>query len=380
MRILLYYFSELGGLGGVNEVVRTLASGFVEAGCPTGILEMGKNRRPRRFIEENIPVWTMTESANLDVRRPRSWASALRSMGQLLDVIRKFRPNIVNVHYPTSQLVPAIFASYLMPRWRLVVTVHNSDLRIAPVNAPYVQKMQKRLFRRADGVSAVGRGLLKDAERLYPCIAGKGVAIFNGVNPEWFEEVKNVSCERRYLLFAGRLEAVKGVDLLLQSWRKIESEFPRVELWLAGDGSDRSWLVDKAESLRLDSVRFLGTKKAGELKKLYQGADAVVLPSRREGLPMTLIEAGASGAIRIASRIPGNVETIEDGKTGFLVKPESAEALAKCIGTVLRLDERTRGDIKQATRDSMLRDFSRDAMISGYLHYFERIRANPGFV
>lgn len=374
MKILQFHFMELGSLGGVDVVVATLAERFTACGHPTGIAEITKGFKEVRRLPSGTPVWGVTVSSNPTLRRPRSWASFARSTAQFMKVIWAFKPDIVHVHFPLSQCLPVVGASYMPRSWRLVVTVHNSDIRIAPLENPAVRNWQDRLFRRADAVTAVNQALLDDAMNLFPSITRKGHVIVNGVGPQWFRALQPVSNGNDYLLFAGRLSHVKGADLLLKAWGGIHKSFPRTELWLAGEGDERSNLEKLAGNLGITgSTKFIGRQSHEQLISLYGHARAVVLPSRREGLPLSLLEAGAAGAICVGSRTPGIPEIIQDGVTGYLVGTESVEELGMGMKKVLSLSPQALGQMRQASQ-TMIRDrFSERQMVSQYLQLFESL-------
>jgi glycosyltransferase EpsD len=86
-------------------------------------------------------------------------------------------------------------------------------------------------------------------------------------------------------------------------------------------------------------VHFLGYRR--DIEKLLKNADVFVFPSYREGLPVSLMEAMASGIPMVASKVRGNVDLIEDGVNGFLCDPDDAEDFAKKISLVLNDNQLT---------------------------------------
>lgn len=376
MRILLFHFAELGGLGGVDVVVSTLARQFRQAGHEAGIIEIGKSFQPKSFTLDGTPVWRVIAPSEPTIRRPRSWASFVRTTAQFMSVVHEFHPDVVNVHFPLSQCLPIVGAHWLPHRWRLVVTLHNSDIRVAPFKDPAIVPWQDRIFDRADAVTAVNRALLEDAIALYPSIRSVGKVITNGVGEQWFRPLVGSANERGYVFFAGRLAHVKGVDILLKAWSHVHPDFPKTDLLLAGDGEDRESLKSLACELGIeDSVQFLGRKNHEELAGLYQHAQAVVLPSRREGLPLSLLEAGAAGAICIGSRTPGIPEIIQDGTTGYLTDTESVEDLSAGIKKALSLSASAQTQMKRAAQEAVRNRFSEQNMVGNYLKLFQSVKA-----
>ena len=378
MRVLLFHFAELGGLGGVEVVVVTLAEALAERGFSSAIVEIAPKRKPLRTLNTGIPVWTVPASSYPRLWRPRSWASFLRSTLQFQEILEDFNPEIVHVHYPIAQCFPVVGASFLPHRWKLVVTVHNSDIRVSPFEAPPLKIWQPKLFQRADALTAVSQALLDDAIEVYGSSIRNARVVHNGVGQQWFEGSLQPDKVVDYILFVGRLHPVKGVDLLLNSWKEVSPLFPKTSLWIVGDGPARQNLETLAGNLGIShKVCFLGPKSFQELPSLYRNSRAVVLPSRREGLPVSLLEAGACGAICIGTRTPGIPEVIEEGVTGYMVHVESTEELSDSLSRVLQLAPEQAAQMRRAARDRIAREFSIKRMIDRYLETYRDSTRSP---
>jgi glycosyltransferase involved in cell wall biosynthesis len=288
--------------------------------------------------------------------------------------LRQFRPDIVHVHYPAAQCLPVVGASQFPRNWKLIVTVHNSDIRVSPFQEPRLRTWQARLFAYADTLTAVSQSLLDDAAELYPNFRRKAQVVHNGVGTRWFQLSLNQETTGGFVLYAGRLHTVKGVDLLLTAWKTVSARCPGTELWIVGDGPQRQNLEDLAARLKLPGVRFLGAKSTDELPTFYRDARVVVLPSRREGLPISLLEAGACGAICVGSRTPGIPEIIEEGITGYLVPVESVEEIAEAVSRVLELPPEPVWKMRKAARDRIAHKFSEQVMIEKYISTYQALQ------
>jgi glycosyltransferase involved in cell wall biosynthesis len=375
VRILLFHFAELGGLGGVEVVVVQLARAFRERGHAAAILEVGKSWRSERKGPGGIPLWTLTAPSYLSWQRPRSWASFARATFQFKRVLGEFQPDVVNVHFPLIQCLPAVGADLLPHNWRLISTVHNSDIRVAPLETPAIRHWQARLFRRSDRITAVSRSLLDDTLQLYPFARDKSQIICNGVPSHWLEQpLSRQPPPERYVLFAGRLHHVKGVDLLLHAWNIVARDYPDTELYIVGDGPENQSLREMTFSLGLsDRVCFLGRKGQTELPALYRNAEVVILPSRREGLPLSILEASACGAICIGTKIPGIPEILTDGVDGYLCEPESVESLAVSLRRALDAGPAFSNEMREAARRNIRHRFSEEGMVESYLDCFSSV-------
>jgi glycosyltransferase involved in cell wall biosynthesis len=142
--------------------------------------------------------------------------------------------------------------------------------------------------------------------------------------------------EPGYLLFVGRLRIRKGVEVLLEALRELRGRVPGAALRIAGDGEHRAALERKAAELGLGSaVSFLGTRDGPQVRALLRGAAALVVPSIYEGMPLVVLEAMEAGVPVVASAVSGIPEVVVGGETGWLVPPESPEALAGALEEVL---------------------------------------------
>src|SRR5262249_49749856 len=154
----------------------------------------------------------------------------------------------------------------------------------------------------------------------------------------------------------------------------VASAFPATELWIVGDGPDRDSLHRMATDLGISGrVRFLGPKTQQELPVLYRDARVVVLPSRREGLPIGLLEAGACGAISIGTKIPGIPEIIVEGENGFLIWPDSVAELSAALSRVLSRAPERAAEMRRAARQRIQENFSEERMVASYLEVFHSL-------
>jgi glycosyltransferase involved in cell wall biosynthesis len=130
------------------------------------------------------------------------------------------------------------------------------------------------------------------------------------------------------MLFVGRLNAQKNVPRLVDAMTHVSSE---VELVIVGDGELRDDIARRIHRLGLIGVRLVGPARGVELVRWYRWADAFVLPSDKEGMPLVLLEAMAAGLAIIATDAPGTREVV-DG-VGLLTE-RNPESLGSAIERV----------------------------------------------
>jgi glycosyltransferase involved in cell wall biosynthesis len=174
--------------------------------------------------------------------------------------------------------------------------------------------------------------------------------------PEWPQD-------KRRLLFVGRFDRQKGVDILLEALRELrDSTFA----YLVGSPV----LGDGTELDLPDNVRTTGWLTGSALAACYESADLLVAPSRWEGFGLTAVEAMRAGLPVIAARVGGLAEVVEHGVTGLLVPPNSSKALVDAIRSVGTESLRSMGE---AGRERFLERFTLDRMHAQLTALYQRL-------
>jgi glycosyltransferase involved in cell wall biosynthesis len=148
--------------------------------------------------------------------------------------------------------------------------------------------------------------------------------------------------EARRLLSVGRLDPIKGFDTLLRALGKLRREGVDFHCTVVGEGPERGWLeaILRAEGLE-DHVALVGARPQEAVREALYGAAIFLMPSvttpegNQDGIPVALMEAMATGAAVVATRVSGLPELVEDGVNGLLVPPRDADALAGAVRRLL---------------------------------------------
>jgi glycosyltransferase involved in cell wall biosynthesis len=179
------------------------------------------------------------------------------------------------------------------------------------------------------------------------------------------------AADRPVLLVSAALVRRKGVDVLLQALAVLGERGIRPLLWIAGDGAERHALEAQAVEAGLAAqVRFLGRRS--DVADLLAACDVFVLPSRREGLGVAALEAMAAGRPVVASAVGGLQDVVVDGRTGLLVRPEDAAALAEAIARLMQ-DEELRRRLGSAGPQRVREGFLAEQMVSSYVELYEKV-------
>lgn len=175
----------------------------------------------------------------------------------------------------------------------------------------------------------------------------------------------------------GRLVPAKGQHILVGAIRLLKDQGREIKLRFVGDGPDRQSLESMVQRLGIeDSVIFEGKVNQDRIRDLYARADAFVLASFAEGIPVVLMEAMAMEIPCVTTCITGIPELIRDGIDGFLVSPSSREALATALGRLID-DPNLRKQIGAAGRNRVAEKYNLEINIPRLGEVFKR-RLEPG--
>ncbi len=361
--VISMHASPLGALGrgengGGNLSVRRLCEGLAEAGIPTDVFV--RRDDPSSPAEEMIAP--MSRLVRLPVGPPRPLpkgdlvAHTDAFSRAVIDhaASERRRYVVVHGHYWLGGLV----AQQLRDAWRVpwVQSFHTLARAKARVGLPLDEHRaaaEAALAAAADRIVTGSVAEARDLMRLYGasrnriCVAQPGVDL-RVLHPRDTAALRTeLGLDgHRVLLFAGRLEPLKGAETLLGALAKLceERRFDDVVTLVIGedsgdgsaDGGERRRLEAVAGNSGLASrVRFLGAVEHENLADYYALADICVVPSRTETFGLVALEAQALGTPVVASAVGGLTEIIEDGKTGILVGEREPQAFAAAIASLL---------------------------------------------
>lgn len=158
----------------------------------------------------------------------------------------------------------------------------------------------------------------------------KTIVIYNGVEVYGKTEDRDIEDYIR-LTYIGRLEKIKGVDLLLAAVRELLDKNYSVRVWIIGDGMERKELEDQAHKLKIErAVEFLGIQR--NIEDYLQKSDLFVYPSVcEEVFGISIVEAMSYGVPCVANRVGGIPEIIDDGVNGFITNEKTEKGVCDAI-------------------------------------------------
>ena len=260
----------------------------------------------------------------------------------------------------------------------LVATYHNWILIDAWLRL--YAAIDKRLARFCAACVAVSEPVRLELERFVP--SRRVFKINNGIDPTWWVspsgESRPVGPESPWIVgFVGRLSIEKGADLLIDALAQLPEVAGRpMHALIVGDGPERAALEEHARRAGVAGrVKFAGA--TDDARRAYASMDVLALPSRVEGLPMTLLEAMSSQVPAVAMRV-GEVPTvIRDGVNGWLSAGGSATDFATALQTALGDAAETK-KAGLAARLSIIENYSAGTMAAAYqVIYGEALETAP---
>ena len=272
------------------------------------------------------------------------------------------RPSVVHCHFLTAR----IHYFTLLRRFfgfRLVLSAHGSD-----VMRPWPKDKQHlgRLLRSADRLTAVSEALAHRMAEYEGVDRGSIAVVPNGVDTRRFSPA-SVKLEGQPqsidIVSVGRLERVKGHDVLLDAMGELKASGRTPKLTIVGDGEARGALVDRCEAMDLsEDVEFAEAQSSAWIAERLSRADIFVLPSRSEGTPVALLEAMSCGLACIATAV-GGVPVLM-GDAGVVVPAEDPAAIGRAIRNLIDHPE-IRRELARSARARALR-FSAERNLDQY--------------
>lgn len=264
--------------------------------------------------------------------------SNLTAYRELVNYIRQERIDFIHCNTPTGGMLGRLAGKKCGVK-KVIYQAHGFHFyRGAPVtNWLIYYPIEKLLARYTDALITINREDYELAKRKLKLRKGGKVYYVPGVgiDPAQFALGDNHRGEKRaelgipldafVIISAGELNTNKNNTVVISAMAKAARK--DIHYIVCGVGEKQAELQTQADQSGLhDRVHFLGYRS--DVKELYQAADCFVMPSFREGLSRSIMEAMASGLPCIVSEIRGNVDLIDEGKGGCLCKPTDAAAFA----------------------------------------------------
>lgn len=352
-------------MGGIGRYVTSLAKALKDRGHTVlvassgGELEKVLSREGIRHIYLNI--------------RTKSELSPkiIKSFFTLKSFVEKEKIDLIHAHTRVTQVVAALLSNYRKVPY--VTTCHGF----------FKERLGRRIFGCwGERVVAISEAVKDQLVNNFKVDENRIALIHTGIELDRFlgdiSDEKRKDFKRRWNLNGayvigtiGRLSSVKGQDVLLKAAKRLVEDFSGLKVLLVGKGPDEARLRRLSANLGLDkNVIFTGS--VDDTTEIIPAMDIFVLPSIKEGLGLSLVEAMAFGRPCIASRVGGIESLIENGVSGLLVKPGDPEELARAVKYIFYNKEKAEV-FREAARKKVIRDFDISRMASQMEAMYENV-------
>ena len=366
MRVLLWSEIFWPNIGGIEIISASLATALRDRGHEVLIVSTRTNPEwPTVDEYQGIPVRRFDFRDVLESGRVDDFVAARR---EVIAVKKSFQPDVIhmNAYGPSSPFHLGTTSAWQAPS---VLTL-QADIPFDEETGPATTTGQ--LFRRVDWVTCVSDGVLAQFRERVPEMSERSSTIYNAVEQPRIAPTPLPVDEPR-LLCLGRVVPQKGFDVALRAWSLIRDRFPRARMMIAGDGESRQQLEQLTDDLGIrSSVDFVGWIPPGGVPEVINSSTMVVMPSRREGLPLVAMESAMMARPVVGTRVIGLAEAVVDGKTGLLVDPDDANALANAIAHLLE-HPKTATEFGAAARRRARDDFDWQRSVDKYCELYEQI-------
>ncbi|WP_058185676.1 glycosyltransferase [Terracidiphilus gabretensis] len=365
MKHIAFLLPTLNRNGGAERQVVLLATGLAARGWRVTIVALSGTCGEACGELHTAGVEFLSLHMRKGLADPQGWI-------RLNAWLKQARPEILHAHLPHAAWL-ARWSRLAAPVRVVVDTIHTAG------TGTRGRKLGYRLSNwLTDQVTAVSEGAAQ-AWTSARMVSAKRLEIQpNGINSEMWKPDATVRAELRaelglrdefLWLAAGRLETVKNFPALLKAMAALPQH---ARLVIAGSGSQAESLWAQARSLGVESsVRFPGHQS--NLLRWMQAADGFVLSSHWEGLPMSLLEAGACGLPCVSTAVAGATEIVLDGHTGLLVPAGDQNELNEAMRRLMAMGASERLAMGNAARQSILARYSIHSVLDHWEDLYARL-------
>ena len=353
--------------GGVTTHMMTLAQGLQKQGWDVAIVSAGTQGDhalgPEWFESHGIQHFPVVYSS-------RNPLTLIAQSIKTLRIVNTFQPDLLHVHWR----VTSVFAQLAK---LLLAVPFVSTLHLLGIGEGRLHRLFSYWGTRTIAISSECRDYLEDSFHISP---DRIELIFNGADAGHFRVPSHgerqdaratfgIKVDDCVISLTGRLEEVKGHALLLQAVAPLVKQGIPLSLLLAGEGSQKAQLVTLTQELGLnDQVHFLGHTDA---RQVLWASDISVLPSFKEGFPLSTVESMLCGVATIRSNTSGAADVIIDGQTGFIVPVGDVEILRQRIHSLVT-DSALREHISKSARLRALELFTSEHMTAQTIETYRR--------
>ena len=251
----------------------------------------------------------------------------------LVEDVLRCSANIIHVHSYYLLMYDLIALTKKISNKPVIAHYHGGtpDMLLLPFRAP--KKVSLFL---ADKVITINKTELNRLQDYWKVPLENIEYVPNGVNTDLFKPLSDVKKNKNEILFVGNLVKEKGIELAVSSFIKCKREFNDLKLTLVGQGYMKPAIEEKIKRLGITKdVTFLVTLNHKQLNVAYNKATITIFPSKKEGLPLALLESMSSGTPVVTAINDGSRDIVSNRVDGLLINQEGTKAFSEAISDVL---------------------------------------------
>lgn len=365
MKHVAFVIPGLDRIGGAERQVISLAQGLVARQWKVSLIALSGSGTTVQELLSKSGLCFVSLHMRQGLADSRGWSRLHRWL-------RANRPDVLHAHLPHATFL-ARWSRLFAPVRIVVDTIHTSAT--GPLTRRIAYASSRWL---SDCTTLVSQGCADAWARGHALSPRKSTVLPNGVDTDvWQPDVGTRKRMRAQLdvddafvwLAAGRLAAVKNFSTLLSALALLPDS---AHLFIAGSGPLEAELRQQAiASCIQHRVHFLGF--VANLAPWMKAADAAVLASHWEGLPLVLLEAAAAGLPAVATDVPGSRDVIVPGRTGFLCPADEPAEMAAAMQQVMHLSAGQRAEIGRRARERAIENFNLSKILDHWEALYERL-------
>ncbi|MBI2251210.1 MAG: glycosyltransferase family 4 protein [Armatimonadetes bacterium] len=341
-------------LGGVEEYVKRISEGIIK----------NKNYQVKIITSDleqhfsNKRIKTKINNINgVEIKRHYAFPLKFRKYtfapGMFWELLKE-KFDLIHAHSYMYFSADCALITSRIKKLPLIFNPYLSEFSFPSIWGKFYRKSLGKMLMQADLVISISK-YEEDLIRSWGYLPSKIIRISPGVDLDEFVKAdyniyKNLGIDGEIILFVGRLDYMKGGDLLIKAFSLIHKDYPNWKIVLAGsDFGEKIKLEKLIKDLNLnDKIYFLGALKRHDLISAYKGAKIFVLPSRYEAFGIVLIEAMAAKIPVIATRYSAIPDIVMENQTGLLFNLEDFNDLALKLKELIKNEKLKNNLIKNA--------------------------------
>jgi glycosyltransferase involved in cell wall biosynthesis len=281
-----------------------------------------------------------------------------------ISTLNKINPDLVIA----SEYNPTVLQSFIWCKRKKKKFVSWSDGTLnSEKSINIIQKFIRKIMCRQANALIASSSKTKEAQIYYGADCAKIFVSYLTIDVKKFLIGKK-DYDNKNIIFVGSLIKRKGIDLLIKSLSKVDSNF---YLRIVGNGEEKDNLIDLCRHLKIENkIEFCGFKSETELSELYKISDIFILPSREDCFGLVINEAMCAGLPVIVSKYAdGSYDLVQDGFNGFIIDPYDIDNMSDKINILLN-DKELLQNMGANSKDK-IQDFTLENVSKNFIEAIE---------